>query len=269
MRQERITPHICSPSFWNIPSDPAPGSVPPQSRLHLAIPMDVQPYPLLSTLLLILGILIMPAPVLSENTLHLSYLVSNQNTPEQKEAKIEYTIHRKWTKVVHPTHLYMLNYAAGQVLRKEAGGTTRFKLNSEKPTPQQKPISTKSTAAAYKIFPTEDKQIIGGLPAVKKIIRFGYELDRFRTMGPVQHTAFGEVFRPRTVYIWVSDQHELYRQLRTLSQTRQKILKAAPFLAQLDLTLLVPQLEGVPLRIEEHKGTVRQILGLKTAAPLH
>ncbi|NCA72359.1 MAG: hypothetical protein EOM91_20275 [Sphingobacteriia bacterium] len=125
----------------------------------------------------------------------------------------------------------------------------------EAPAPVPQARRTDSTMAQalarYEITSESTDGPVRGFPVAMKTVWFGRGFLESRLTGSLVHTQWGRRFTEKRVQLWITREHSDYLPLATLAADREPILRANPLLAQLDWTLLIHELGGLPVRLEE------------------
>jgi hypothetical protein len=105
--------------------------------------------------------------------------------------------------------------------------------------------------AGYEITSGSPDGPVRGFPVALKTVWFGRGFLESRLTGSLVFTQWGRRFTEKRVQLWVTREHSDYLPLAALAADREPILRANPLLAQLDFTLLIHELGGLPVRLEE------------------
>lgn len=118
--------------------------------------------------------------------------------------------------------------------------------------------------ARYEITSGSADGPVRGFPVALKTVWFGRGFLESRLTGSLVYTQWGRRFTEKRVQLWVTREHSDYLPLATLAADREPILRANPLLAQLDWTLLIHELGGLPVRLEERGKDMVVRLELQT-----
>lgn len=107
---------------------------------------------------------------------------------------------------------------------------------------------------------------VRGFAVSAKTVWFGRGFLNSRVMGKIHFAKWGRRFTERRLKFWVTKDHADYRVLDKLAASRIAILRANPMLAHVDWTLLIPELGGLPVALEERGRNMLMRIELVTPA---
>ncbi|NCA71689.1 MAG: hypothetical protein EOM91_16730 [Sphingobacteriia bacterium] len=133
------------------------------------------------------------------------------------------------------------------------------------PAPRSTVADTVAEALArYEITPASAAGPVRGFPVSAKTLWLGRGFLESRMTGTLHQTLWGRRFSERRVQLWVTTEHRHYRTLAALMAERAPILRANPMLAQVDWTVLIPELGGLPVRLDERGKDLLMRVELQT-----
>ena len=108
---------------------------------------------------------------------------------------------------------------------------------------------------------------VRGFAVSAKTVWFGRGFLNSRIIGKIHYSKWGRRFTERRLKLWVTKDHADYRVLDKLAASRIPILRANPMLAHVDWTLLIPELGGLPVALEERGRNM--LMRIELVAPTH
>lgn len=119
---------------------------------------------------------------------------------------------------------------------------------------EREQVANREIAAALSRYEIKNESAgapVRGFAVSAKTIWFGRGFLHSRIVGKLHYSMWGRRFTERRVKYWVTKDHADYRVLDRLAVSRTPILRANPMLAHVDWTLLIPELGGIPVAMEE------------------